>query len=257
MPINQIGGGGGSATLPQGLDTTDTPQFHGLLARKDQNGQTDITVRNDDTSVVDYSTQARFCLWVAGVLVGHLKAVAKNLGTGLTTPSLYLTSQGNYDIVFGFNNGLPSHAFWKSGDVGIGTLVPPSAGGGKSLVFGGTTDPTVAAAQGALWFNAAEGALKARDGTGAVQRILGQKLTFEAAEKTASFTAVNNTFHRVNLSGASADFTVTCPASPAVGDRFAVIISTPHASATYKLLWAGNGTNINGSGWSTTPTSPG
>lgn len=243
----------GGATLPQDLGTTDDPQFEGVLVRKDQNGETDITVRNDNTSTANYSTQARFCLWVAGVLVGHLKAVARNLGTGLTTPSLYLTSHGNYDIVFGFNNNLPSHAMWKSGDVGIGTLVPPSTGGGKSLVMGGTTDPTVAADQGAMWFKASDGKFYARNGTGSVVDLLGQKLAYEASERTASFTAVDNTVYRINLSGASADFLITLPSSLVVGSRMAFIISTPHGSGTYKLTWSGNGNNINGSGWSTTP----
>jgi len=64
------------------------------------------------------------------------------------------------------------------------------------------------------------------------------------ASKTADYTAAAGDWALFDLSAASADVTLTLPATPSVGDRVVVTQTTKHA--TWKLVVARNGSNVNG-----------
>jgi hypothetical protein len=66
----------------------------------------------------------------------------------------------------------------------------------------------------------------------------------ETAVKTAAYTAVNGDHVLVNASGAGADFEITLPASPNVGDKLRVTLVNGHA--TYKVTINRNSSLVNG-----------
>ena len=83
-----------------------------------------VYLHNDNTTTGDYGTQAMFRLGVGGNPIGSLKTTVNPLG-GLTTSSLYLTTEGLYPIAFGLNNGAtPAMLLNTSGYLGINTTSP-------------------------------------------------------------------------------------------------------------------------------------
>ncbi|MDE1874694.1 MAG: hypothetical protein KGH68_01350, partial [Patescibacteria group bacterium] len=106
-----------------GIGTTSPTQ--GLLqVEKSQHGNTNVFISNPDTTASDYNTQARLELAVGGNTIGALKTTEKPL-TGLSTPALYLTTEGSYPIAFGINNSpTPSEVIDTTGNLGIGTSTP-------------------------------------------------------------------------------------------------------------------------------------
>lgn len=67
----------------------------------------------------------------------------------------------------------------------------------------------------------------------------------DGGAKTASYTADVGDHCRVDMNAAGANFVVTFPGSPVVGDRFAYTLARAHA--TYNLTVARNGSTIYGS----------
>ena len=77
-----------------------------------------------------------------------------------------------------------------------------------------------------------------------LKKVLASAFALADSAKTASFTAAPGYFYRVDMNGAGADFTVTFPASPSVGDRFGYVLSRAHG--TYRLLANRNSQVIEG-----------
>lgn len=118
-----------------------------LHCKRDANANNIILLENADTTTADYSTQSYFKLSVGGDDIGGLKAANKPL-TGLSTKSLFLTTQGNYPIAFGINSSpTPSMVLDTSGNLGLG-LTPSAWSTGKALELGFLGN--------ALWGNAAD-----------------------------------------------------------------------------------------------------
>lgn len=118
-----------------------------LEVQKSQHYFTTVLVNNPDTTTSDYATQAQVELQVAGHLIGGIKTTARNL-TGLSTSSLYLTTEGPYPVAIGTNASAgPSLAVGATaGGVSIGnSYVGTDPGSGNLIVSGrvgvGITSP--------------------------------------------------------------------------------------------------------------------
>lgn len=106
-----------------------------------------------------------------------------------------------------------------------------------------TIDDFVNASTGLFKDNTA-GDISAQDLRDFVWSSQGRNLD-DAGTKTASYTATVGAHARVDMNGAGADFVVTFPGSPVVGDRFAYTLARAHA--TYNLTVARNGSTLYGS----------
>lgn len=242
---------GGSGGLPPAANTITANR----LVRSNSNGDLDDSGYSDDGNNVYIPAGKPIVSLVSGfgvtgseVVTDILRAGADEVSDGTSANSAGLSS---------------CNAYSSSNAIGIdvNTVIaasPTRITNTRFLPNGGqrlknvSVNPTGETGFGFI-YPGIDGKWYIIEGTGSAERIGGQKLAYEANERTASFTAVEGYVYRINLSGASADFLITLPSSLVVGSRMVFIISTPHASETYKLTWSGNGNNINGSGWSTTP----
>jgi len=77
-----------------------------------------------------------------------------------------------------------------------------------------------------------------------LKKLLASAIALIDSGKTASFTAAAGYHYRVDMNGAGADFAITFPASPAIGDFFAYTLTRAHA--TYNLTINRNGNNVYG-----------
>jgi hypothetical protein len=98
---------------------------------------TGLVINNPDTTTTDFGTQATVELWVGGNDIGGLKALAHDLG-GITGPALYLTTTGNYPLVFGVNSSpTPSMVLSTAGVLtvsGVGTHSFSAGGAGANTI---------------------------------------------------------------------------------------------------------------------------
>jgi len=104
-------------------------------------------VSNPDSTTSDYGTQAQLELQIAGNTIGGIKSTSKNL-SGLSSASLYITTEGAYPVVFGTDaSASPTLGVGASGGgVSIGNAyINTDPGAGNLIVSGevgiGTTSP--------------------------------------------------------------------------------------------------------------------
>ena len=92
-----------------------------LTLSTSKNAHNILLIQNDDTTTTTYDTQSYLKFSVGGDIVGGLKTTQLNL-VGLSTKSLYLTTEGSYPIAFGLaNSASPSMVLDTSGNLLVGT----------------------------------------------------------------------------------------------------------------------------------------
>jgi hypothetical protein len=92
------------------------------------NGINTIRVSTTNTDTSTFAAQAYFRVDAGGNHIGGLKSTVRNL-SGLSTPSLFLTTAGAYPIAFGVNDSsTPSMIVTTSGGLSVGTAADPGAG---------------------------------------------------------------------------------------------------------------------------------
>jgi len=115
------------------INTTGNVGIGGAPATKldvvsSANGINTIRVATTNTDTSTFAAQAYFRVDAGGNHIGGLKSTVRNL-SGLSTPSLFLTTAGAYPLAFGINDSsTPSMIVTTTGGLSINTASDPGIG---------------------------------------------------------------------------------------------------------------------------------